>query len=182
MTQSWEDMALVGRIARAHGNRGQVVVDPETDFPEARFQPGSVLHIRRGDETHSVTVEHVRFHRGRPIVSLAGIGSMDEAEALAGSELRIHADALHRLPPGSFYHHDLVGCGVETPSGESIGQVTGIEGDAAGSRLVVLGKNGEILIPIAEGICVKIEVARRKIIVEPPEGLLDLNVTKRQRF
>jgi 16S rRNA processing protein RimM len=182
MTPSWDDMALVGRIARAHGNRGHVVVDPETDFPEERFRPGAVLQIRRGNETHAVTVEHVRFHRGRPIVSLAGIGSMDEAEALAGSELRIHADALHALPAGAFYHHDLVGCVVETSSGESIGEVTGIEGNAAGSRLIVQGKNGEILIPMAEGICVNIEVARRKIIVEPPAGLLDLNVTKRQRF
>jgi 16S rRNA processing protein RimM len=182
MTQSWEDMALVGRIARAHGNRGQVVVDPETDFPEERFQPGAVLQIRRGNETRAVTVEQVRFHRGRPIVSLAGIGTMDEAEALAGSELRIDVDALHPLPTGAFYHHDLVGCMVETSSGESIGEVTGIEGDTWASRLIVQGKNGEILIPMAEGICVNIEVARRKIIVEPPAGLLDLNVTKRQRF
>jgi 16S rRNA processing protein RimM len=113
---------------------------------------------------------------------LAGIGTMDEAEALAGSELRIDVDALHPLPTGAFYHHDLVGCMVETSSGESIGEVTGIEGDTWASRLIVQGKNGEILIPMAEGICVNIEVARRRIIVEPPEGLLDLNVTKRQRF
>ena len=120
----WDDMAVVGRIARAHGNRGQVIVDPATDFPEERFKAGSVLHIRRGDATESVTVENVRFHRGRPIIGLAGIETMDAAEALAGTELRVGADALQPLPPGSFYRHDLIDCAVETPRGEAIGRVT----------------------------------------------------------
>ena len=51
MNAEWDEMALVGRIARAHGNRGQVIVDPETDFPEERFRPGAVLHVRKGDTT-----------------------------------------------------------------------------------------------------------------------------------
>ena len=178
----WDDMAVVGRIARAHGNRGQVIVDPATDFPDERFKPGSVLQIRRGSATESIAVEHVRFHRGRPILGLAGIKTMDAAEALAGSELRIGPDALQPLPPGSFYHHDLVDCEVATPRGDLIGRVTGVEGDAAGSRLIVESRNGEILIPLAEGICVAVDVAGRKILVEPPEGLLDLNVTRRRRF
>ena len=178
----WDDMAVVGRIARAHGNRGQVIVDPATDFPEERFKPGSVLQIRRGNVTESVAVENVRFHRGRPIIGLSGIDTMDAAEALAGLELRIGADALQPLPMGSFYHHDLIDCAVETPRGEPIGRVIGVEGDAAGSRLVVESKTGEVLIPLAEGICVDVDVPGRKVVVEPPEGLLDLNVTKRQRF
>ncbi len=178
----WDDMAVVGRIARAHGNRGHVIVDPATDFPEERFKPGSVLQIRRGDATESVAVEHVRFHRGRPIIGLAGIDTMDAAEALAGTELRIGADALQPLPAGSFYRHDLIDCAVETPRGEAIGRVTGVEGEAAGSRLIVESRSGEVLVPLAEGIVVTVDVAGRKIVVEPPEGLLDLNVTKRNRL
>ncbi len=178
----WDDMVIVGRIARAHGNRGQVIVDPATDFPEERFKAGSVLQIRREGATEPLTVETVRFHRGRPIIGLAGIETMDAAEALAGIELRIDAAALQPLPAGMFYHHDLVDCAVETPRGEAIGRVTGVEGDAAGSRLVVRGRNGEVLIPLAEGICVAVDVQGKRIVVEPPEGLLDLNVTKRQRF
>ncbi len=60
--------------------------------------------------------------------------------------------------------------------------MTGVEGDGAGSRLIVEGRDGDVLIPLVEGICVEVDVAGRKIVVEPPEGLLDLNVTKRQRF
>ena len=178
----WDDMVLVGRIARAHGNRGQVIVDPATDFPEERFKAGSVLHIRRADVTEAMTIENVRFHRGRPIVGLAGIDTMNAAEALAGTELRIGVDALQPLPARSYYHHDLVGCSVVTPHGETIGRVRSVDGDAAGSRLVVEHANGDVLIPMVEGICVAIDVARRQIVVAPPEGLLDLNVTKRQKF
>ena len=182
MTAEWDDMVLVGRIARAHGNRGQVIVDPATDFPEERFKAGSMLHIRRGDATERVTVENVRFHRGRPIIGLAGIDTMNAAEALAGMELRVGVEALQPLPAGSYYHHDLIGCAVETPGGERIGQVRGVEGDGASSRLIVERSNGHVLIPMVEGICVEIDVAGRKIVVAPPEGLLDVNVTKRQRF
>ena len=178
----WDDMVLVGRIARAHGIRGQVIVDPATDFPDERFKAGSVLHIRRGDATEAVTVETVRFHRGRPIIGLLGIGTMNAAEALAGMELRVGMDALQPLPAGSYYHHDLIGCAVETTGGEKIGEVRGVEGDGASSRLIVEGAQGHMLIPMVEGICVTIDIAGRRIVVAPPEGLLYVNVTKRQKF
>jgi len=181
MNSNWDEMVLVGRVARSHGNRGQVIVDPATDFPEERFKQGSVLLTQRGGVIEALTVESVRFHRGRPIIGLAGVATMDAAEALAGSELRIDAEALQPLPPGLFYRHDLIGCSVETPRGESIGVVTGVEGDGAGSRLIVpSGSGGEVLIPLAEGICLEVDTARRKIVVEPPDGLLDLNITKRR--
>jgi 16S rRNA processing protein RimM len=175
-------MAVVGRIARAHGNRGQVIVDPETDFPEERFKPGSVLHIRRGGATETLTIESVRFHRGRPIIALAGVASMDAAEALAGAELRVTTDTLQPLPAGSFYHHDLIGCAVQTRGGSIIGCVESVEGTGSGSRLVVRGRDGEILIPLAEGIAVEVNVAAGRIVIEPPEGLLELNVTRKKRF
>jgi 16S rRNA processing protein RimM len=178
----WEDMVLVGRIARAHGNRGQVIVDPATDFPEERFRAGSVLSIRRGNTTESVTVAHVRFHRGRPIIGLAGIDTMNAAQALAGTELRVGIDALQPLPAGSYYHHDLIGCAVVTPHGTTLGRVRSVDGVGAGSRLVVENTVGDVLIPMVEGICVAVDVAARQIVVALPEGLLDLNITKRQKF
>jgi 16S rRNA processing protein RimM len=76
----------------------------------------------------------------------------------------------------------LIDCAVETPRGEAIGRVTGVEGDAAGSRLIVESRSGEVLVPLAEGIVVTVDVAGQKIVVEPPGGLLDLNVPKRNRL
>jgi 16S rRNA processing protein RimM len=172
----WQEMAVVGRVARRHGNRGEVIIDPETDFPEQRFKVGSTLYVERGARVDPLTITSVRFQRGRPIVGFEGIGSMDAAEALASGELRVPSDALQRLPAGSFYRHDLVGCVVSTGDGRRIGAVTAVEGQSAESRLVVASAHGEVLIPLAAEICVGIDVAARTIVVEPPEGLLELNV------
>jgi len=171
----WTAMAVVGRIARAHGIRGQVIVNPETDFPQQRFRPGSLLFVKRGASVDSMVVRTVRFQNGRPVIGLEGVETMNDAEALAGLELRVPVEELAKLPEGTFYHHDLVGCRVVTERGEPVGTVEGVEGTVGGSRLVVAGARGEILIPLASEICRTIDVPGKRIVIEPPEGLLDLN-------
>jgi 16S rRNA processing protein RimM len=168
-------MALVGRIARAHGNRGQVIVNLDTDFPDERFRPGAELFTMRGGAVETLTLTSVRFQNGRPVVGIAGVDTMDAAEGLAGLELRIPAERLAPLPAGTFYHHDLIGCRVETGSGTPVGIVEGVEGTLSGSRLVVAGSSGEILIPLVVGICTTIDVDAKRIVIDPPEGLLELN-------
>jgi 16S rRNA processing protein RimM len=169
-------MAAVGRIARAHGIRGQVIVNAETDFPEERFRPGAELFIERNGAVQALTLTTVRFHRDRPVVGIAGVETMTDAEALAGSELRVPIDRLAALPGGMFYRHDLIGCRVETPAGDVIGTVESVEGTLSGSRLVVAAPRGEVLIPLVAEICTTIDPAAKRIVVNPPEGLLDLNV------
>jgi 16S rRNA processing protein RimM len=185
MSLNWDDMVLVGRIARAHGIRGQVIVAAETDFPEERYRPGSVVYIRRGagdGPIEPLTITAVRFHRGRPIIQLEGVDTMNAAEELAGHDLRVSTEALQPLPPGMFYHHDLVGCAVETPEGLPIGAVIRVEGAGEGSRLVVQGRGlEEVLIPMNDAIIVGVHVAGRRIVVQPPDGLLDVNVTRKQK-
>jgi 16S rRNA processing protein RimM len=100
---------------------------------------------------------------------------MNDAEALAGLELRVPPGELEPLPPGMYYRHDLVGCRVETTGGETVGEVTAVEGDMASSRLVLRTASGEVLIPVAEAICVNIDTAARRIVIDPPDGLLDVN-------
>jgi 16S rRNA processing protein RimM len=168
-------MAVVGRIARAHGNRGQVIVNLDTDFPEERFQAGATLFVRRGEVVEEMRVVSLRLHQGRPVIALDGVVTMDAAEALAGVELRVPPDRLKVLAAGSYYHHDLVGCRVETAAGEPIGEVTAVDTAFGGSRLVVDGAAGEILIPLVAHICTAIDVVQKRIVVDPPAGLLDLN-------
>jgi len=174
-------MAGVGRIARAHGLRGQVIVSLETDFPEERFRPGAELFIERNGAVQSLTLTSVRFHRDRPVVGIAGVETMSDAEALAGRELRVPVDRLAPLPGGTFYRHDLIGCRVETPAGELIGTVENVEGALSGSRLVVAATRGEVLIPLVAEICVAIDPAAKRIVIDPPEGLLDVNATDDNR-
>ena len=173
----WDDAILVGVVARTHGNRGEVIVNSETDFPEERFREGAQLMSRQRDGS-AVTMEvaTMRMHQGRPVILFKGIASMDDAELLAGQELRIVESAGdgRRLKAGEFYHRDLIGCEVVTEDGESIGQVTAVEGDRAATRLVVKSRRNEVLIPLADAICT-VDVKARRITVRPPEGLLELN-------
>jgi 16S rRNA processing protein RimM len=171
----WNEMALVGRIARAHGIRGQVIVNPDTDFPEVRFQPGAELFIERHGSVEPLRITTVRFHGDRPVIGFEGVVTMNDAEALAGHEMRVPVDRLAPLPPHTFYRHDLIGCAVETTGGRRIGSVVDVEGTPGGSRLVVGGANGEILIPLVADICRAIDTTSKRIVIEPPDGLLELN-------
>ena len=174
-------MAVVGTIARPHGIRGQVVLNVETDFPDERFRSGSELFVGRRGGIEPLTLTTVRFHQGRPIVGIAGVDSIDDAQRLAGLELRVPADRLVRLPEGTFYRHELIGCGVETGEGRPVGTVTHVEGTMDASRLVVDADGDEVLIPLNDAICTRIDAVGKRIVIEPPEGLLTLNRRKELR-
>src|ERR671921_2535838 len=165
-----DGLLLVGRVARAHGNRGQVIVNLDTDFPESRFAVGQVLHVVSGGRADRRRIVSVRFHQGRPVIALEGIDTMDAAEALAGAELKMATADLAPLPENTFYHHDLVGCDVRDRSGRAIGRVTAVEGTMERSRLVVEAPGAkDVLIPLVAGICVEVNTASRLIVVDPPE-------------
>src|SRR5207244_338279 len=129
---NWDEMAVVGRIARAHGNRGQVIVNLETDFPEERFQAGGELFIERGGHVERLRLASVRVQHDRPVIGSEGVESMNDAEALAGQELRVPLADLAPLPAGTFYRHDLIGCRVETAGGQDVGVVEDVEGTVDG--------------------------------------------------
>jgi 16S rRNA processing protein RimM len=177
----WEDMALVGRIARPHGIRGQLIVNPDTDFPQDRFTPGAELFVRRGETVEVVTITTVRFQHERPVIGLRGVDDIDAATAYAGAELRVPPSQLTPLPEGVFYQHQLIGCSVVTVSGDPVGTVRAVEGSMGATRLVVTGVGGdEVLIPLAVDICVAIDPSEQRIVVAPPEGLLTLNAASPQ--
>ena len=171
---NWDDMAVVGRVARPHGLRGDVVVNPETDFVAERFRPGATVWMRSAEREEQLTIASARVQNGRPVVGFEGVSSIEAAERLAGLELRVPEESLQTLEPGQYYEHQLVGCSVSTADGP-VGTVVRVDRGAGGSRLVVEGARGEILVPLAADICVEIDVAGRRIRIEPPEGLLELN-------
>ena len=168
-----EELFLVGRVARAHGNKGQVIVNPDTDFPAERFVVGATLLVGETGTPRRIT--SARFHQGRPVIGLEGVESMDDAEALAGAELKMPAAQMRPLPPGTYYRHQLVGCEVQDTEGRIIGAVAAVEGPMEASRLVIHAPHGEVLIPLVADICVEVEPAEKRIRVRAPEGLIELN-------
>jgi 16S rRNA processing protein RimM len=175
MAAQWDEMAAVGRVARAHGIRGLMIINPETDFPHERFRPGAEVFLARGERVEKMVISSARFQQDRPVIGFRGIEDMTTAQQLAGAELRVPVAWLPVLPSGTFYRHDLVGCEVETRNERRLGVVRDVEGTMGGSRLVVETAGGELLIPLAAEICTTIDPERKRIIVEPPEGLLELN-------
>jgi len=168
------DLVLVGRIARTHGTRGDVLVNPETDFPEERFVEGRVLQLEMPGRSEPLTIASVRFHQGRPLVGFAGVETMDAAEAIIGAELKVPEAEIPPLPAGTYYRHDLIGCEVSDTKGQAIGRVTSVDGPMERSRLVIAGPRGEVMVPMVGGICVRVDPAAKVIVVDPPAGLLEL--------
>ena len=175
---AWDSMVLVGRVARTHGIRGHVLVNPETDFVAERFHAGAQVWTRVNGLDTALRITDARVEGPRPILAFDGVGTVEAAEGLAGAELRIPESDLLPLPEGSYYLHQLVGCRVDTTDGATVGEVKRVEGGAGAAVLAVDGAQGEVLVPLAQEICVGIDVGARVIRVRMPAGLLELNETR----
>jgi 16S rRNA processing protein RimM len=134
-----------------------------------------VLVVEHGGRAVERAIASVRFHQGRPIVRLEGVETMNDAEALAGAELKMPASALGPLPGNTFYRHDLVGCEVVETSGLRVGGVSEVQGPLERSLLVVADGANEVLIPMVQGIVVSVDADARRIVVSLPEGLIGIN-------
>lgn len=169
---------VVGRVAKSHGVRGELVVEIRTDDPEARFAPGAVLLGRppraRAGGTE-FTVESAREHSGRLLVRLRGVDDRSAADALRGTLFLVDsADLPPSDDPDEFYDHELEGLAVRLTDGTAVGTVTEVLHSAAGELLSVRAEDGrELLVPFVTAIVPTVSVADGVVVIDPPEGLLD---------
>ncbi|WP_216208820.1 ribosome maturation factor RimM [Amycolatopsis aidingensis] len=167
---------VVGRIAKAHGVRGEVAVEVRTDSPELRFAPDTVLTARsRRGESQQLTVTAARQHTGgRLLVRFAEAPGREPAEALRG--LLLFADTAD-LPaiedPDEFYDHQLEGLRVELADGSTIGTVREVVHSPAGELLAVERDGAVSLVPFVRAIVPEVDLATGRVVLDPPEGLLD---------
>ena len=173
-------MVVVGRIARAHGLRGQVIVNLETDFPERAVRARAPVDRAPGrGASRRCVVRSVVLHRRPAGDRLRGRRDDRRRRDAGGHGAAGAGRRLAALPPGTFYHHDLVGCRVETAGrrrrSATVERGRG-HGEAAGWSCET--PRGEVLIPLAERHLPVIDTAAKRIVVEPPEGLLELNETR----
>jgi 16S rRNA processing protein RimM len=168
----------VGRVVKAHGISGELVVEVRTDDPAARFAPGNTLrakHSRSGEEA-SFVVDQVREHGTRLLVRLAGVDDRDAAEELRGSLFVVDSAELPPIDePDTYYDHQLEGLSVRTTTGRDVGVVAEVLHTAAGELLAVRrGDGGEVLVPFVGAIVTSVSLEDRSVEIDPPEGLLDL--------
>ncbi len=169
---------VVGRVAKAHGVTGEVVVDVRTDDPDSRFGRGKTLRGRasRGGAERDYTIESVREHSGRLLLRLAGVVGRDAADALRGTLFLVDADDLPPITePDEFYDHQLEGLRVRTVGGADVGTVAEVLHTAAGELLSVKSVEGpEILVPFVSAIVTTVSLADGIVEIDPPDGLLNL--------
>jgi 16S rRNA processing protein RimM len=167
----------VGRVVKAHGVTGEVVVEVRTDDPEMRFAPGTILRAKRSDHgERNYVVETVRAHGSRLLVRLEGVDDRDAADALRGSLFVIDSADLPPLDePDTYYDHQLEGLLVRTTAGRDIGTVAEVLHTAAGELLAVnRAEAGELLVPFVSAIVTSVSLDSRIVEIDPPEGLLEL--------
>jgi 16S rRNA processing protein RimM len=197
-SQGW---VLIARILRPRGNKGEVLAELFTDFP-ARLSSLSQLYLRAGNaEPRLLELRNFWVDRNHPengIFHFTGCASIDDAEKLRGHEILLPMAERVELPAGKYFVSDLIGCSVfETPAAAKklaspacemedaprmLGTVLDVffpgEGTLGTPLLQVETPKGELLLPLAEDICKRIDVAARRIDVTLPEGLGELNAAQ----
>lgn len=167
----------VGRVVKAHGIGGEIVVEIRTDDPDARFAPGNTLRGKasRGGGERDFVVESVREHGARLLVRLTGITDREAADALRGTLFVVDSDDLPPIDEAdTYYDHELEGLHVRTIKGHDVGVVAEVLHTAAGELLAVRRESGEALVPFVTAIVTSVSLDDGTIEIDPPEGLLDL--------
>lgn len=167
------DFVLLGAVARPHGIRGELAVDWYADAAPGAFP--RLWLCRPGAEPRAVALAASRQHKGRPLVTLEGVSTRDEAEALRGAALCVPRADLPEPPEGEAYLTDLMGADVVLPDGSRVGRLDHVETPAGQEVWAIRTDYGrEILFPAQPDFIRSLDVAGRKVCIDLPPGLLDV--------
>ncbi|WP_086838907.1 ribosome maturation factor RimM [Amycolatopsis kentuckyensis] len=166
---------VVGRIAKAHGIRGELAVDVRTDSPDERFKIGAAVTTKlRDGSKRELTIAAAREHSGRLLVRFEEVLTRDVAETLRGALLLADTATLPPTEdPDEFYDHELAGLRAELTDGTVVGKVVEIVHSPAGELLELDVDGREVLVPFVRAIVPTVDVAGGRVVLDPPEGLLD---------
>ena len=161
---------VVGRIGRAHGVLGEATIEVQTDDPDIRFQVGEKLTLDNGRQ---LTIRSSRWHNQILLLAFDGVADRNQIEELRDQLISSDVD-LGSLAPGEYHFQQLIGCEVFQQNGELIGKVDEIVKLPGQDLLSVNRAGAQVLIPMVKQIIIEINVLAKKIVVNPPEGLLDV--------
>ena len=173
--ENHKELIIVARAVKVRGLKGELVADLLTDFPE-RFERISQLQsVAPNGEHKQLNLESYWFQNDRVVLKFSGYDSIESAKTLVGCELGLPEAERVQLAADEFYDWELEGCSVEVEHGSAIGNVREVMRTGGVELLVVEDDAGrEHLIPMVKSIVGEVDLSRRKILIDPPEGLLDL--------
>ena len=171
---------VVGHLTRPHGTKGEFLCSVLTDYPENVFASGVVLSLG-GEDDHTpnldfppLRIESVREHPKGALVTFGGITDRTGAELFQGRYLFLPMEEVEPLAEGEIFYHQLLGMAVETVGGETVGTVQEVYELGPTDLLEVSGGRGTLMIPYQPEIVVNVDAGASRIVVDPPDGLLDL--------
>ncbi len=169
-----DNLQSIGKVLKTQGRRGELKVKLFTDPSENLFF--SRIFFNKKGLLEEFQVEAFRLQKTFTIIKLKGVDSITQAQEFVGEDILYPVEEFTPLKKGEFYFHQIEGCTVFTKSGEQIGYVHDVMPVSENDLLVVQVREGrELLIPLTQTICLEIDLDKRTIIIDPPEGLLDLD-------
>ena len=169
-----EDLVVIARAVRTHGLKGEIVAELLTDFPERFEDVDELVLVSPSGDRKPGELEYYWFQKNRVVLKLGGYDDVERAKELIGYAFAVPESDRVPLEQDEFYDWELEGCTVKVGD-KSIGQVRSVL-KTGGAEILVIGDDSgkEQLVPLAESIVVKIDPEAKTIVVDPPEGLLDL--------
>ena len=168
------ELVVIARAVKPRGLKGEIVAELLTDFPERFEDVEELVLVSPNGERTTKRLEDYWFQNDRVVLKIADYDDVDTAKELVGFEFAVPESERVPLPADHYYDWELEGCTVKVGS-EAIGQVSSVLKTGGAEILVVNDEHGkERLIPLADSIVVKVDAANKLIVVDPPEGLLDL--------
>jgi 16S rRNA processing protein RimM len=167
------DLVALGKVVRSQGNDGRLKLRLNEKGPTGFV--GTKVYFRREDGFEAFDVESLTLDRNAYILKLKGIDSLAAADALAGRDVSAAESDFRGLGEDRFYDFEVIGSRVLTRDGTEVGKVDAIL--AAGGPILLVVRQGdrEMYIPFTEAICVKVDTVAGEVVIDPPDGLLDLN-------
>jgi len=168
------ELVIIARAVRPRGLKGEIVAELLTDFPERFENVEELVLVSPGGERSAKRLEDYWFQNDRVVLKIAGYDDVETAKELVGFQFAVPESERVPLPEDHYYDWELEGCTVKVGD-ESIGQVRSVLKTGGAEILVVADESGkEKLVPLASDIVVQIDPAAKTIVVDPPDGLLDL--------
>ena len=170
---------VVGQVSKPHGNKGEVLVWPLTDSPEAVFAEGRELLLgdtegAPGDDLEKLTVRARRPYQRGWLITFDELADRNAAEDIARRYLLIPREQAEPREEGEHFYHELLGAEVVTVDGGVVGKVREVYDTAPAHLLEVKGDGKLHLIPFTEQVVKQVDREARRIVIDPPEGLLEL--------
>ena len=168
------ELVIIARAVKPRGLKGEIVAELLTDFPDRFEEVEELILVSPGGERTTKRLEDYWFQNDRVVLKVAGYDDVDAAKELVGFEFAVPEEDRVSLPEDHYYDWELEGCTVKAGD-ESIGTVSSVLKTGGAEILVVTDESGkERLIPLADEIVTEVDAAGKTIVIDPPEGLLDL--------